>query len=69
MFLSKGKIFKNPLLRNIAVTKYYRDEEKLYIAIYNTFKRRNTLALLGELNERFNIISDSLALREYWHNY
>lgn len=51
MFLSEGKIFKNPLLRNIAVIKYYLDEEKLYIAIYNTFKRRNTLALLGELNE------------------
>ena len=45
------------------------DKEKLSMAIYNTFKRRNTLILLEELNERFNIISESAALREYWENY
>ena len=45
------------------------DKEKLSMAIYSTFKRRNTLILLDELNERFNIISKSIALREYWENY
>ena len=45
------------------------DNEMLYKAIYSTFKRRNTLNLLEDLDERFNIISDSLALKEYWINY
>lgn len=45
------------------------DKEKLSTAIYSTFKRRDTLVLLEELNERFNIISESIALREYWKNY
>lgn len=45
------------------------DNEKLYKAIYITFKRRNTLKLLEDLEERFNIIKDSLALKEYWSNY
>lgn len=45
------------------------DNEKLYKAIYITFKRRNTLNLLEDLEERFNIIKDSLALKEYWSNY
>ena len=45
------------------------DSDKLYKAIYNTFKRRNTLNLLDDLNDRYNIIKDSLALREYWSNY
>ena len=45
------------------------DEDKLYNAIYSTFKRRNTLDLLGDLLERFNIIKDSVALKEYWNNY
>lgn len=45
------------------------DKEKLSTAIYSTFKRRDTLVLLEELNERFNIISESIALREYWENY
>ena len=45
------------------------DEEKLSKAIYSTFKRRNTLNLLDDIDERFNIIKDSLALKEYWSNY
>lgn len=45
------------------------DSEKLYKAIYNTFKRRNTLDLLNDLSDRYNIIKDSSALREYWSNY
>ena len=45
------------------------NKEKLYKAIYSTFKRRNTLNLLEDLEERFNIIKESLALREYWNNY
>lgn len=45
------------------------DSEKLYKAIYNTFKRRNTLDLLNDLNDRYNIIKESSALREYWSNY
>ncbi len=45
------------------------DSKKLYRAIYNTFKRRNTLNLLDDLNDRFNIIKESSILREYWNNY
>lgn len=45
------------------------DGEKLYKAIYNTFKRRDTLDLLKDLKARLNIIKESLALREYWFNY
>lgn len=45
------------------------DKEKLYKAIYNTFERRNTLILLEDLENRFNIIKESLALQEYWNNY
>lgn len=45
------------------------DGEKLYKAIYNTFKRRDTLDLLKDLKARLNIIKESLALREYWLNY
>ena len=33
-------------------------------AIYNTFKRRNTLNLLENIDERFNIIKDSLELKK-----
>lgn len=45
------------------------DKEKLYKAIYNTFKRRNTLYLLEDLTDRLNIIKESTTLREYWSNY
>ena len=45
------------------------DEVKLYKAIYNTFKRREKLNLLNDLNDRYKIIKDSSALREYWNNY
>lgn len=45
------------------------DKDKLYKAIYNTFKRRNALNLLDDLDERYNIIKESTALKEYWHNY
>ena len=45
------------------------DGEKLYKAIYNTFKRRDTLDWLIDLKARLNIIKESLALREYWLNY
>lgn len=45
------------------------DKEKLYKAIYNTFKRRNTLYLLKDLTDRLNIIKESTTLREYWSNY
>lgn len=45
------------------------DNQKLYKAVYSTFKRRNTLNLLNDLEERFNIIKESSALREYWNNY
>lgn len=45
------------------------DNKKLYDAIYNTFNRRNTLNLLNDLEERFEIIKESNALREYWDNY
>lgn len=49
--------------------KYDLKKEELYKAIYNTFKRRDTINLLNELDERFSIISSSVALREYWQNY
>lgn len=49
--------------------KYDLKREELYKAIYNTFKRRDTINLLNELDERFSIISSSVALREYWQNY
>lgn len=45
------------------------DKGKLFKAIYSTFKRRNTLSLLEDLEDRFNIIKESLTLREYWSNY
>lgn len=45
------------------------EEEKIYKAIYNTFKRRNTLNLLDDLDERFVILKESIALKEYWSNY
>ncbi len=45
------------------------DKEKLYKAIYSTFKRRNTLDLLDDLEDRLNIIKESTSLREYWSNY
>ena len=45
------------------------DEVKLYKAIYNTFKRREKLNLLNDLNDRYKIIKDSSALGEYWNNY
>lgn len=45
------------------------DKEKLHKAIYSTFKRRNTLNLLGDLEDRLIIIKESIALREYWDNY
>lgn len=45
------------------------ENEKLYKAIYNTFKRRNKLSLLEDLKDRYNIINTSKALREYWKNY
>ena len=37
------------------------DGGKLYKAIYNTFKRRDTLDLLKDLKARLNIIKESLA--------
>lgn len=45
------------------------DNDKLYKAIYSTFERRDKLNLLKDLDERFNIIKDSVALKEYWSNY
>lgn len=48
---------------------YDIDDSKLQSAIYNTFKHRDKLELLDELYERYNIIKDSIALREYWANY
>lgn len=45
------------------------DNKKLNKAIYSTFKRRNKLELLNDLNARYNIIKESIALREYWKNY
>ena len=48
---------------------YNIDNDKLYKAIYNTFKRRDTLNLLDDLDDRFTMIKESLALREYWSNY
>ena len=45
------------------------DKEKLYKAIYSTFKRRNTLNLLEDLEDRLIIIKESITLREYWDNY
>ncbi len=45
------------------------DREKVYKAIYSTFKRRNALNLLEDLEDRLNIIKESTALKEYWHNY
>lgn len=54
------------------IYKLMRDEidnKKLCDAIYNTFKRREKLDLLDDLKERFNIIKESQALREYWNNY
>lgn len=45
------------------------DYNKLYKAIFNTFKRRSKLELLEDLSERYSIIESSLALKEYWHNY
>lgn len=45
------------------------DSKKLYQAIYNTFQRRNTLGMLYDIEGRFNIIKESIALREYWNNY
>lgn len=48
---------------------YNIDKDKLYKAIYDTFKRRDTLNLLDDLDDRFTMIKESLALREYWSNY
>lgn len=48
---------------------YNIDKDKLYKAIYDTFKRRDTLNLLDDLDDRFTMIKESLALREYWNNY
>lgn len=48
---------------------YNIDNDKLYKAIYDTFKRRDTLNLLDDLDDRFTMIKESLALREYWSNY
>lgn len=48
---------------------YNVDKDKLYKAIYDTFKRRGTLNLLDDLDDRFTMIKESLALREYWSNY
>ena len=48
---------------------YNIDKDKLYKAIYDTFKRRGTLNLLDDLDDRFTMIKESLALREYWSNY
>lgn len=45
------------------------EDDKLYKAIYNTFKRRNKLELLDDLEDRYRVIKSSLALREYWNNY
>lgn len=45
------------------------DEKKLFKAIYSTFKRRETLNLLDDLMERYEIIKNSQALQEYWKNY
>lgn len=45
------------------------DDILLYKAIYNTFKRRNTLYLLDDLKSRYDIIKESPALRKYWDNY
>ena len=43
--------------------------KKIYEAIYETFKRRNALNLLDELEDRYISIKDSIALKEYWENY
>lgn len=48
---------------------YEIDNEKIFSAIYNTFKHRNKLELLEDLQERYNIIKDSDALKGYWLNY
>lgn len=48
---------------------YNIDKDKLYKAIYDTFKRRDTLNLLDDLDDRVTMIKESLALREYWNNY
>lgn len=45
------------------------DDDKLFNAIYNTFSRRETLMLLNNLSERYNIIKESSALREYWTTF
>lgn len=41
--------------------KYELKKEELYKVEYNRFKRRDTINLFNELDERFNIISSSFA--------